>query len=99
MAWFNASTLDVCPVPEAKSCLFLASTIVFDLVCFEIFEANIRSSISNSEGFLSVTYFKLSPLSVIESISWIKNPFKHDLVFWAGRIILFNLRMILFFCF
>ena len=45
-AWFNASTLDVCPVPEAKSCLFLASTIVFDLVCFEIFDANITTLIA-----------------------------------------------------
>ena len=46
MAWFKASTLDVWPVPLANNCWFLAKTIVFDLVCFAILFAKIKSSIS-----------------------------------------------------
>src|SRR5690606_40982004 len=56
MAWFKASTRLVCPVPLAHSCLFLANTIVFDLVCLQIFEANNKFSNSFFEGILFVTF-------------------------------------------
>src|SRR5690606_36851573 len=58
MAWFKASTRLVCPVPLAQSCLFLAKTMVFDLVCLQIFDANIKSSNSFSVGLLLVAYDK-----------------------------------------
>ena len=65
VACFNASTLEVCPVPEAHSCLFFANTIVLDLVCLQIFEAKIKSSISSFDGTVVVTVFKCSLESVI----------------------------------
>ena len=42
IAWRNASTREVCPVPEAHSCLFFANTMVFDLVCLQILEAKVN---------------------------------------------------------
>ena len=69
MACLKASTLEVCPVPEASSCLFLTNTIVFDLVCLQIFEANRRSSISSLLGAISVAVLKCSFASVMLSRS------------------------------
>ena len=69
IAWLSASTLDVCPVPDASNCKFLERTMVLDFVCLHILDANIRSDSSVSLGFEIVTYFNLSMLSVIESLS------------------------------
>ena len=69
IAWFKASTRLVCQEPLAQSCLFFANTIVFDLVCLQIFEANNKSSISVSEGFSSVLASSISLESVIASFS------------------------------
>jgi hypothetical protein len=60
----SASTRDVCPVPDEINVCFFAKTIVFDLVFLQTFEANIRSSISCSEGLVVVTVFKSALLSV-----------------------------------
>ena len=60
MACCKASTRDVCPVPEASNCLFFASTMVFDLVCLQILEANNRSSISVVLGANCVTVLRFS---------------------------------------
>jgi hypothetical protein len=51
----SASTRDVCPVPDEINVCFFAKTIVFDLVFLQTFEANIKSSISCSEGLVVVT--------------------------------------------
>ena len=77
MACFKASTLDVCPVPELKSCKFFAKTIVFDLVCLHILEAKTKSFSSEFIGFFDVQYSKLFSLSVKLSLSCFNMPFKH----------------------
>ena len=45
IAWFNASTLLVCPVPPASNCLSFTSIMVLDFVFLHSFEANNKSSI------------------------------------------------------
>ena len=79
IACFNASTLDVCPVPELINCRFLAKTIVFDLVCLQIFEANSKSLISDLLGDFSVHVLKFTTESVKVSLSWVSTPFKQVL--------------------
>ena len=69
MAWFKASTREVCPVPLAHNCLFFAKTIVLDLVCLHNLEANIKSSISCAVGAVLVAVFKSDFASVIKSLS------------------------------
>ena len=97
IAWFNASTLDVWPVPDEISWLFFANTIVLDLVCLDIFDANNRSSISKSLGFNFVTNSKLSDESVIKSFSWNKFPFKHVLDELFLKFKFLSFKIILFF--
>ena len=78
IACFNASTLDVCPVPELINCRFLAKTIVFDLVCLQIFEANSKSLISELLGDFFVQ-FEIYNESVTVSLSCERTPFKQVL--------------------
>ena len=78
MACSKASTLDVCPVPPAQSCLFLTKIIVFDFVCLQIFEANNKSSISESETILLVTFFIPSLVSVLLFGSCAKTPLRAE---------------------
>ena len=60
MDWCNASTRDVCPVPDASNCCPLAKIIVLDFVCLQILEAKIKSSISEGEGSFFVTVLRSS---------------------------------------
>jgi hypothetical protein len=55
MACCNASTRDVCPVPEAIRFRF-CKTIVLDLVFLQILEAKIKSDFC-SVGSVTVTVF------------------------------------------
>ena len=80
IACLRASTRLVCPVPEARSCLFLAKTIVLDLVCLHIFEAKSKSSNADSEGFSVVTYVISEISSVFKSLSCTKYPLRHVLM-------------------
>lgn len=66
---FKASTREVCPTPLASNCLFLASTIAFDLLFFTILLANNISSTSSGVGALSVTAFKSATVSIFKSLS------------------------------
>src|SRR5690606_34502816 len=65
IAWFRASTREVCPVPLAYNCLFLAKTIVLLLVCLHSLEANIRSSNSAWVGWVWVALLRIATLSVL----------------------------------
>jgi hypothetical protein len=97
IAWFRASTLEVCPVPDEISWLFFAKTIVFDLVCLHILDANNKSSISDSVGSFFVTIVRFSEESVIRSLSWYNLPFRQVLTDVFEKSIFFNSSMILFF--
>ena len=68
-AWFNASTLDVCPTPLEISLLFFTNTIAFDFEFLQTLDAKIKSSISFSDGFLIVTIFSFSMVSIFVSFS------------------------------
>ena len=79
MACFSASTLEVCPTPDAKSCPSFAKIIVFDLVCLQIFKANSNAFNSDSVGAFSVTVLKSAIFSVNKSLSCSKTPFNNVL--------------------